>query len=165
MVSCRVAGGCFACVGQHVCANSIHLPQCLASHTHLRSTNISKRYPPTTFSYFRQPFCTRPRFTRRAVRMGFMVYRIALGQVFFLVIRCSPVSIVLVQLSVHSSITQVDILGRTSIETVATHKRKQWNTFNEVCIIQTTNHLIFCENCRSTNPVGFARNSIVLWPL
>jgi hypothetical protein len=48
----------------------------------------------------------------RAVRMGFTADRIALGQVFVLVMRCSPVSIILVKPSVHSSVTQVDS-GRT----------------------------------------------------
>lgn len=126
-VSCRGAVGCVACVDQHVCANSIRLPQCSASHTHLRPTNISKGYPPTTFPYFRLPFYKRPRFARRAGRMGFMVYRIALGQVFFLVMWCSPFSIALVKLSVHSSVIQVDsghIRSRCSIQTVATHDKK-----------------------------------------
>ena len=53
--------------------------------------------------------------------MGFMVDGIALGQVFFLVMRCSPVNIVLGKLLVHSSVTQVDsghIRSRCSIQTV-----------------------------------------------
>jgi hypothetical protein len=48
-VSYRVAVGCVACADQHVFANSIRLPHCSASHVHLRSTNISKGYPPKTF--------------------------------------------------------------------------------------------------------------------
>jgi hypothetical protein len=127
MVSCRVAVGCVACVYHQVCANSIRLSQCSACHTHLRSTNISRRCPPTAFSYFRQPFCKRPRFARRAFRMGFMVYKITLGQVFFLVMRCSPVSIVLAMLSVHLSPRwTVGILGRAVL-----YRRWQLTTRNK----------------------------------